>query len=82
MRSIQTTQRNILRCRWCAWTTMRFRGKRTYDNRRMSYGERRLRAHVMENHEQEYLQAQGLAAHEHIGSLWVLDENTDGPQAL
>ena len=73
---------NLLRCRWCPWTTMRFRGKQTFDRRGMSYGERQLRAHVIEYHEDEYLLAQGLVACDLIYTCWTLDENTDGQRSL
>ena len=52
--------RNTLRCRWCPWITLRCRGTQTYDRYGMSYGERRLREHVLAAHYEDYLAAQGL----------------------
>ena len=78
-----TKPNNRIRCAYCPWTTLRFRGKKTYDHRGMSYGERQLRHHVLIEHEEIYLQRQGLAAAEDsIERAWTLDITEIGEQAL
>ena len=73
---------NWLKCRYCPFVTQRFRGKKTYDQRGMSYGERQLRWHVGQEHTHEYHATQGLAAQE-IENSWTLDTKAPlGEQAL
>ncbi len=73
--------KNTLRCAYCHWTTQRFRGRKTYDGRGMSYGERQLRLHVHEEHHAQYLAAQGLVG-ESDDRDWELDVEEIGEQAL
>ena len=76
-----TKSSNVIRCAYCRWTTLRFRGRKTYDFRGMSYGERQLRLHVIDEHYDLYLQAQGL-----VESLddrpWTIDVAEIGEQPL
>ena len=78
---MNTKSSNLIRCAYCPWTTMRFRGRKTYDFRGMSYGERQLRQHVLDEHEEHYLQRQGLAGQED-DRPWTLDVEDIGEQAL
>jgi hypothetical protein len=65
--------RNLMKCRYCDWTTLRFRGKR--------HGEYRLRKHVLLCHEDAYLAAQGLDG-ETDDRPWTLDTEDIGERAL
>ena len=62
-----------LRCRYCAWKTLRFRGKKR--------GEPTLRLHVLEEHGAAYLAAQGLAGVTD-DRPYTLDDAEIGEQAL
>lgn len=68
-----TAPSNRIRCRYCAWSTYRFQGKKS--------GEMALRNHVVYEHETLYLQSQGLSA-QTDERPYVLDEAYIGEQAL
>ena len=70
-----TKSSNLIRCAYCSWTTMRFRG------RGKKRGERKLRMHVLDEHYDQYLQAQGLVETTDDGP-WALDVAEIGEQAL
>ncbi len=65
--------RNLIRCRYCDWNTLRFRGKRS--------GERALRLHVVTEHEAEYAAAQGLEGMDD-DRPWTIDDAEIGEQPL
>lgn len=47
-----TKHPNRIKCRYCDWTTYRFKGKK--------HGEGLLREHILAAHEDEWLRNQGL----------------------
>ena len=77
--SATATPRNRVKCRYCGFTTMRFRGQKTSDHRGMSWGERQLRLHVLETHEDAYLASQGYVAVAD-DTPWTWDVTTYGEQ--
>ena len=75
MPETHATSSNLIRCAYCSWTTMRFRG------RGKKYGECRLRLHVLDEHEDVYLQRQGLVGQDDARP-WTLDVGEIGEQPL
>lgn len=72
---MNTKSSNVIRCAYCPWTTARFRG------RGRNLGEGRLRWHVLSEHEERYLEHQGLV--EQVDDRpWTLDVADIGEQAL
>ena len=45
---------NTIKCRYCEYTTYRFKGKG-------NYGGKRLFKHILDNHEDEFLKSVGFA---------------------
>lgn len=66
-------QTNSIKCRYCDWRTLRFRGKQR--------GEGALRVHVIEEHWDAYVAQCGLQAREQ-DVAWEIDTADIGEQAL